>query len=225
MSNPDGTPHPGNPRKQPRAASRSIERELHGEGYTAVAGVDEAGCGALAGPVVAGAAILAPDTHIPHLTDSKLLSPGAREELYWAVRDKAVAWAMALLLPRDIDQLNIFRARMLAMNRAVEALTTAADFALVDGTALPPLNIPARALVDGDRKCRAIAAGSIIAKVMRDSMMAKLDALYPQYGFGAHKGYATREHIAAIEAYGPSPVHRMSVAPITRLSQATLDFD
>ncbi len=193
-------------------------------GYKAVVGLDEAGCGALAGPVVAGAVIMDPDVLIPHLTDSKMLTPGDRSALLAEVRAASRAWAMALVLPHDIDRINIYNARMLAMSWAVAALAIDPDFAVVDGPALPPLNIPAKPLVDGDRKCRVVAAGSIVAKVVRDTIMEKIDALYPQYHFALHKGYATRQHLDAIERYGPCPVHRMSFAPLTRLSQGSLDF-
>jgi ribonuclease HII len=193
-------------------------------GYRAVAGVDEAGCGALAGPVVAGAVIIDPDICIAHLTDSKLLSPADRCALLVELRSLSRAWAMGLVPPRDIDRLNIYQARMLAMTHAVAALSVAADFAVIDGPAAPPLNIPCKPVVDGDRKCRAVSAGSIVAKVVRDAIMEQLDALYPEYGFAAHKGYATRQHLDAIGRYGPSPVHRMSFAPMNRRLQCSMDF-
>lgn len=211
-------------RSLPRAASRAPERELAELGYRAVVGLDEAGCGALAGPVVAGAVIIDPDVTIPHLTDSKLLSPADRCCLLAELRCAARAWAMALVLPHDIDLLNIYQARMLAMTEAVAALPIHPDFAVVDGPATPPLDVPSRPVVGGDRKCRVVAAGSIVAKVVRDTIMDKLHAIYPDYGFATHKGYATRQHLDAIARLGPCPVHRMSFAPMNRLSQCRLDF-
>ncbi len=220
----DGARAAAGGRSRPPAASRALERELAEMGYSAVAGVDEAGCGALAGPVVAGAVIIDPDVSIAHLTDSKLLSPADRRQLLVELQSLSRAWAMALVLPADIDRINIYQARMLAMSHAVAALAVPADFAVIDGPAAPPLNIPAKPIVDGDRRCRVVAAGSIVAKVMRDAIMDQLDALYPEYGFAAHKGYASRQHLDAIERCGPSPVHRMSFAPMNRLLQCSMDF-
>ncbi len=212
-------------RKLPRAASRARECQLANDGYELVAGVDEAGCGALAGPVAAAAVIIRPSLRIPHLTDSKLLLPADREVLCEAVQDQATVWATALCSPQLIDGINIRRARLRAMRLAVEALSPPADFALIDGDVFPDLQIPCEAVVDGDRKCRIIAAGSIIAKVMRDAIMAELDATYPEYGFASHKGYATPQHLAAIAQHGPCPAHRTTFAPILACLQQSLDFE
>jgi len=218
-------PQASGTRKLPRAASRARECQLANDGYELVAGVDEAGCGALAGPVAAAAVIIRPSLRISHLTDSKLLLPADREVLCEAVQDQATVWATALSSPQLIDGINIRRARLRAMRLAVEALSPPADFALIDGDALPDLQIPCEAVVEGDSKCRIIAAASIIAKVMRDAIMVQLDATYPEYGFANHKGYATPQHLAAIAQHGPCPVHRTTFAPIRACLQQTFDLD
>ncbi len=211
-------------RKLPRAASRAREHQLAEDGYELVAGVDEAGCGALAGPVVAAAVILRPSLRIAHLTDSKQLLATDREALCQAVQEQATAWAMALSSPQLIDSINIRRARLRAMKLAVEALSPAADFALIDGNAAPQLQIPCQAIISGDSRCRIIAAASILAKVMRDAMMVELDAVYPEYGFAGHKGYGTPQHLAAIARHGPCSAHRTTFAPILASLQQTLDL-
>ncbi|MFP3905345.1 MAG: ribonuclease HII, partial [Armatimonadota bacterium] len=189
-----------------------------------IAGVDEAGCGALAGPVVAAAVILPVDFHIKHLTDSKRLPADYRSRLLEEVQAAAVSSAFAMCPHHMIDRINIYRARLLAMQRALNALSPAPDIALIDGHVTPPGDIPARAVVNGDRRCRIIAAASIIAKVTRDRIMERIDGIYPEYGFGHHKGYATAEHTEAISTFGASPVHRLSFAQLVKQQQSSFDF-
>ncbi len=222
-----GTPIADRPRKRaklPRAAPTTDERLLAEDGYEFVAGVDEAGAGALAGPVVAGAVVIPLSVRLPHLTDSKLLTAAFREELHDQLRERAVASATALCAPEVIDRINILQARLEAMRLSVEALSCPVDFVLVDGHVAPPFDVPCRAVIGGDRRCRVIAAASILAKVTRDRLMVELDSSYPEYGFAEHKGYATRQHLEAIADHGPCPVHRMTFAPMKHSAQQTLDF-
>jgi ribonuclease HII len=179
-----------------------------------IAGVDEAGRGPLAGPVVAAAVILDPEQRIRGLRDSKLLSPPAREELAVLIRARAVAWAVAESDVSEIDALNILQATLLAMRRAIERLTTKPEVVWIDGLHCPPLDCPTRAIVDGDRLIAAIAAASILAKTARDAMLVELDRSYPAYGFARHKGYATPEHLAALREHGPCPMHRRHFAHV-----------
>ena len=181
-----------------------------------VAGVDEAGRGPLAGPVVAGAVILDPENPITGLDDSKRLSASRRERLFDEIQEKALAWAVASASVAEIDSINILQATMLAMQRAVNALLPSAEHALIDGNRCPELSCPARAIVKGDSKVAAISAASILAKVTRDREMQVLDMKYPGYGLAQHKGYPSKAHIAALELLGASPVHRRSYAPVRR---------
>lgn len=206
-------------RRLPPAAPRTLERQAWAEGYHLVAGVDEAGRGALAGPVVAAAVILPPTCHIRHVTDSKLLNPKAREALWERITAEAVSWAISVVPAEDIDRLNILRATHRAMHEALSSLVPAPALVLVDGLPLPGTRFPQRNVVGGDRQCYAIAAASIIAKVTRDRLMCELDCCYPQYGFAEHKGYATPPHLRALRRHGPCPVHRMSFAPCRQGSQ------
>lgn len=181
-----------------------------------VCGIDEAGRGPLAGPVVAAAVILDPARPIPGLNDSKKLSEKRREALAGDIREKALAWAVAEASVEEIDQLNILHATFLAMQRAVAALSVAPERAMVDGNRCPKLPIPVEAVVKGDGKIASIAAASILAKTVRDVGMLALHAIYPQYGFDRHMGYPTAAHFAALEAHGASPVHRRSFAPVAK---------
>ncbi len=212
-------------RKLPPAASTAYERHITEAGYETVAGVDEAGCGALAGPVVAAAVIMRPDVRIPHVTDSKLLTSADRERLCEQIQSKCAAWAAALSPPDLIDTMNIYHARLRAMRLAVEALSLAPQFVVIDGHVTPRLAIPCEAVVGGDRKCRIVAAASIVAKVVRDALMIEMDDVYPAYGFRRHKGYGTRQHLQAIAEHGPCPIHRRSFAPIVAYLQESLDFE
>ena len=179
-----------------------------------VAGVDEAGRGPLAGPVVAAAVILDPKRRIRGLADSKVLSPDRREELAVLIRERAVAWATGSADVGEIDTINILHATMLAMSRAVAALHIAPEEALIDGNRCPALQCRARAIIKGDRDIASISAASIIAKTTRDALLREFDQLYPVYGFAQHKGYGTREHLAALERHGPCPLHRRTFAPV-----------
>lgn len=181
-----------------------------------VCGVDEAGRGPLAGPVVAAAVILDPAWPIPGLNDSKKLSEKKRDVLAVLIRERALAWAVAEASVAEIDQLNILHASMLAMQRAVVALSVKAERAMIDGNRCPKLNIPAEAVVKGDGKIASIAAASILAKTVRDAGMLALHAQFPMYGFDRHMGYPTSAHFAALEQHGASPVHRRSFGPVAR---------
>lgn len=186
-----------------------------------IAGVDEAGRGPLAGPVVAAAVILDPRQRVRGLRDSKLLCPAAREELAQVIRTRAVAWAVAESDVGEIDALNILQATLLAMRRAIEGLATRPEVVWIDGLHCPQVDFPTRAIVDGDRLIAAIAAASILAKTARDALLVELDRSYPAYGFARHKGYATPEHLAALRVHGPCAVHRRYFAPVL---QTGFDF-
>lgn len=181
-----------------------------------VCGIDEAGRGPLAGPVVAAAVILDPARPVVGLNDSKKLSDKKRDALAVLIRENALAWCVAEATVEEIDRLNILYATMLAMQRAVAGLSVRPERALVDGNRCPPLDMPAEAVVKGDGKIASIAAASILAKTVRDAGMLTLHAAYPQYGFDRHMGYPTAAHFAALEAYGASPVHRKSFGPVAR---------
>jgi ribonuclease HII len=182
-----------------------------------VCGIDEAGRGPIAGPVVAAAVVLDPARPIAGLTDSKLLSPARRDALARAIRSCALAWAVAEATVEEIDRLNILQATLLAMRRAAEALDPRPGEAWVDGNRCPQLPFPAKAIVGGDRRHAAISAASILAKTARDAQMCRLHERYPQYRFDRHKGYPTAEHLALLERFGPAPVHRRTFAPVSRL--------
>jgi ribonuclease HII len=184
-----------------------------------VAGVDEAGRGPLAGPVVAAAVILDPEQPIQGLGDSKVLSEKKRERLFDEIRAKALCCCIAEATVEEIDQLNILQATMLAMRRAVEGLRLKPAQVLVDGNRLPVLKVPAEAIVKGDAKVPAISAASILAKVHRDRLCVAMHEAHPEYGFATHKGYPTAEHIAALRQHGVSDWHRRSFAPVRELIQ------
>lgn len=181
-----------------------------------VAGVDEAGRGPLAGPVVAAAVILDDAAPIEGLADSKVLSERRREALFDEIRAKALCCSIAQASPAEIDEFNILQATMLAMRRAVEGLRLLPALVLVDGNRLPSLKVAAEAVVGGDAKVAAISAASILAKVTRDRLCSELHAQHPQYGFDAHKGYPTPDHLLALFQHGPCPQHRRSFAPVQR---------
>ena len=186
-----------------------------------VAGVDEAGRGPLAGPVVAAAVILDPRQPIAGLADSKKLTARRRERLFDAIRAKALCCAVAEASVEEIDRLNILQATLLAMQRAVAGLRLPPAKVLVDGNRLPRLAMRAEAVVGGDARVAAISAASILAKVTRDRWCVEVDAQWPQYGFAAHKGYGTAAHLAALQAHGPCALHRRSFAPVAAaLAQA-----
>lgn len=184
-----------------------------------VAGVDEAGRGPLAGPVVAAAVILDARAPIQGLADSKQLSPRRREQLFDEIRAKALCCSVAQASVEEIDRLNILQATMLAMQRAVKGLRLKPNKVLVDGNRLPPLDVLAEAVVSGDALVPAISAASILAKVTRDRLLDELHALHPGYGFNRHKGYGTAQHMQALQTLGPLAVHRRSFAPVARALQ------
>lgn len=181
-----------------------------------IAGVDEAGRGPLAGPVVAAAVILPPDLVIAGLTDSKKLTEKKREALFDIIQEKALAWAIGQATVEEIDAINILQATFLAMQRAVLGLKIAPDLALIDGNRSPILACETRAIIQGDLTEPSISAASVLAKVTRDREMVILDQIYPQYGFAKHKGYPTADHVAALKIHGPSPIHRISYAPVAQ---------
>jgi ribonuclease HII len=195
-----------------RAPTFQIERELLAQGYRAIVGVDEAGCGALAGPLMAGAAILPLDSRIGDLRDSKLLTEKARRQLYEEVVEKATAWAVAEASVEEINTLGLRVANLLAMRRAVDQIAHV-EYVLIDAWRLPNLPFPQRGIVRGDRLVKSIAAASVLAKVTRDRKMEELAEQFPAYRFEIHKGYATEAHQKAIKQYGPCPIHRTSWKP------------
>lgn len=190
--------------------SFDFEKEKYALGYTAVCGCDEAGRGPLCGPVVAAAVILPLGCVIEGLDDSKKLTEKKREKLFDKIREVAIAYAIAEATPEEIDEINILNASMLAMRRAVEALSVRADFALIDGNCSRGFAIDTQTVVKGDSLSYSIAAASILAKVTRDRGCIELDRMYPEYGIAKHKGYPTKDHMEAVRQYGPSPIHRRS---------------
>ena len=188
----------------------AYEKRAGERGFSAVCGIDEAGRGPLAGPVCAAAVILPPDCDIPGLNDSKKLSEKKREALFPVIQEKALAFGIGWATAEEIDRVNILQATFLAMARAVEALPTPADYALVAGNRMPPLPIHGETIVKGDATSASIAAASILAKVSRDRLLRRLDEAHPEYGFAKHKGYGTQAHYEAIRKYGLLPEHRRS---------------
>lgn len=207
----DGAP-PGEAEAARLDAMLAFERDARAQGFARVAGVDEAGRGPLAGPLVAAAVVLAGP--VAGLNDSKLLKAATREALDAALRAGGHAIGLAVVEAGEIDRIGIQAANYAAMARALAALDPPADFALVDGYHVPGLGLPQVRIVKGDRRSLSIAAASIIAKVHRDCLMVALDAKHPAYGFGRHKGYGTREHLDVIARLGPCPAHRRSFAPL-----------
>lgn len=189
-----------------------IEYEQSAElkGYKAICGVDEAGRGPLAGPVCAAAVILPPNTIIDGVNDSKKLTEKKREALFDVIKETAVSYSIAYASVEEIESINILNATMLAMKRAVEGLDVKADYAMIDGNKMPPLDIDGETIVKGDAKSMSIACASILAKVSRDRLLYEYAKEYPQYHFDKHKGYGTSAHREAILEYGPCPYHRMS---------------
>ncbi len=196
-------------------AMRTLENALRRVGFVHVAGVDEAGRGCLAGPVVVAAVVLDPERHISGVCDSKTVPAAERERLYDRIVRHAVAWAVASADPSEIDRINIHQASLRAMQRAVLALAPLPDIVLVDAFRVPELPMAQRGVLHGDRRCSAIAAASIIAKVTRDRQMLELHGRDPRYGFDRHKGYATADHLDAVARFGYSDIHRRSFRPPT----------
>ncbi len=204
-------------------AMRTLENAARRWGFYRIAGCDEVGRGCLAGPVVAGAVILDPARHIPGLADSKTITALERERLYAVITREALAWSVAAVQPTEIDEINIHRASLQAMRRAVLAIAPLPDMVLVDAFRIPDLLIAQRGVLHGDRRCAAIAAASIVAKVTRDREMLTHHAADPRYGFDRHKGYATAEHLAAVAKHGYSALHRRSFRPPSLFD--TIDVD
>jgi ribonuclease HII len=192
------------------AATRTLENALRRAGFVHVAGVDEVGRGCLAGPVVAAAVVLHPDRHIAGMADSKAVPRAERERLCREIQESAIAWAIAAAEPDEIDRINIHQASLRAMQRAILALMPLPDIVLVDAFRVPELPMAQRGVNHGDRRCSAIAAASIVAKVTRDRQMVELHGRDPRYGFDRHKGYATADHLDAVARFGYSDVHRRS---------------
>jgi ribonuclease HII len=191
-----------------------FETELWAQGFVHIAGVDEAGVGPLAGPVVAGAAILPAGYKLHELNDSKKLNEATRKQLAAQLKNDAVAWAVAQAEVEEIDRLNIYHASLLAMRRAVEALTQTPDYVLVDARTIPNIRMPQRGIIKGDSLSASIAAASILAKTTRDALLLEYEQQYPGYGFAAHKGYPTPEHFKALRENGALPIHRRSFHPV-----------
>ena len=187
-----------------------------------VAGVDEAGRGPLAGPVVVAAVVLNPDRPIDGLDDSKKLNEKRREELFPLIIERSLAWSVVAIEPAEIDRINILQATLLGMQQAVGQLLPPPSLALIDGNQAPQLDCAVRTIVQGDSLEPAISAASILAKVTRDRLMKKLHIDYPDYGFDRHKGYPTADHLARLARYGPCPIHRRSFAPVRKVAAGGL---
>ena len=188
----------------------ALERTYQAQGYQLICGADEAGAGPLAGAVYAGAVILPFGLELEGLNDSKKVSPKKRDLLFDAIREQAVAWAVAWVDEKEIDAINILNARMLAMDRAISSLQPAADFALIDGNRSKGISLTNTTVVKGDQKSASIAAASILAKVSRDRYMEEMAQRYPEYEFERHKGYPTKRHYELLRKFGPCPIHRRS---------------
>ncbi len=197
--------------------SCTYERRLYKVGYNSVAGLDEAGRGSWAGPLVAGAVILNPKIKLDGLNDSKLLTPLRREKLFIKITQNCLAWSVGIISPLEIDELGVGLANRLVFLHALKKLKIRPDYLLVDGLAAFPYHTPAEFIIRGDQKIASIAAASIIAKVFRDNLLTALHQFYPEYNFSKHKGYGTREHRDNLHKFGASFIHRMSYKPIINL--------
>ncbi len=194
-----------------------FERRAQASGYTCIAGLDEAGRGPLAGPVVAAAVVLPADLLISGLTDSKQVPEPAREGLFNTIRELAVCYGIGIADEQTIDDVNIYQATIIAMERALETLVPRPDYLLLDAITLPRIALPQNPLIKGDCRSHSIAAASILAKVTRDRLMLKLHEKYPQYNFQKHKGYGTREHLALLQKHGPCEAHRKTFKPVSHM--------
>jgi ribonuclease HII len=193
-----------------------LERKLWGQGLTLIAGVDEAGRGALAGPLVAAAVILPSGLELPGVRDSKKLTPSRREELYGSILERSLSWSWSCISPNEIDTLGLARANLLALREAVLGLAPMPEMVLVDHYIIPDLDIPMLGVAKGDAISQSIAAASILAKVIRDRLMRQVHFFYPQYGFSRHKGYGTSLHLEALRIWGPCPLHRRSYRQVSQ---------
>lgn len=203
----------------------NFERQYYARGWWRIAGVDEAGRGPLAGPLVVGAVVLPPECFITGLNDSKKLSEDERERLYEIITRVATAVSVYVVDVPTIEQLNIYHATVYGMEQAIHSLPVAPQALLVDAMVLPRVNLPQQALVKGDNRSASIAAASIVAKVTRDRIMREYDKQFPQYGFASHKGYCTAAHLAALARYGPCHIHRRTFAPVRKLLAGEIDAD
>ena len=195
----------------------SFERNARSSGYARIAGLDEAGRGPLAGQVVAAAVVLPPELFIPGVTDSKQVPEQERERLYDVIRGQALCFGIGIVDERTIDEVNIYQATIIAMERAIEALSPQPDYLLLDAMTLPRIAIPQKSLIKGDCRSHSIAAASILAKVTRDRLMRDLHRKFPHYNFEKHKGYGTKEHLALIQKFGPCDAHRRSFNPVAAM--------
>lgn len=204
-----------------------FEEHLYDQGYHAICGIDEAGRGPLAGPVVVAACILPPFLRIDGINDSKKLSAKKREELYRIIVKNAIAYNIVFVSVEDVDTLNIYQATKKGMLEAIHGLKTTPEYCLIDAMPLGELEIPHNSIIHGDARCASVAAASILAKVTRDEYMEKMDVKYPNYGFKKHKGYGTKAHMEALEKYGPCEIHRKTYAPVSKYfsKQLSLVFD
>lgn len=192
-----------------------FERAAYSSGCIRVAGIDEAGRGPLAGPVVAAAVVLPPGLVLQGVRDSKEVPEAERERLAELIRASALAYGIGIVDETTIDEVNIYQATILAMNLALRDISPPPDYLLIDAVSLPQISIPQKAIIKGDRRSHTIAAASILAKTERDRLMRKLHEQYPQYNFHRHKGYATKEHMTLLKKYGPCPAHRKSFRPVS----------
>ena len=209
-----------------RAAPYRYEGQAWRSGVARIAGLDEAGRGPLAGPVVAAAVVIDPARRVRGVADSKVLTAEQREALYDAIHARAIAVGVAVVDHLTIDRINILQATRLAMAEALAQIAPSPDLVITDHVALPGLPCPQRNLVDGDARCATVAAASIVAKVTRDRLMLAADKQFPEYGFARHKGYATPEHLAALDRHGPCPIHRRTFAGVWRQGELfTLEDD
>lgn len=188
----------------------SIERHLNGQGYELIAGVDEAGRGCLAGPVVAASVVLSPGCVIEGIKDSKKLTPRQRERFFDVIQEQAFAWSVGAVDAGEIDRINILKASLAAMRDAVMGLSIRPDYLLIDGRDTVQSDLPQRAVIKGDDTSQTIAAASVLAKVTRDRMMVEYKKVYPTFSFDVHKGYGTALHLSELRKHGPTPIHRMT---------------
>ena len=204
-----------------------FEEKLYDEGFHLICGVDEAGRGPLAGPLVVAACILPPFLRIEGINDSKQLSAKKRKELYKVIVKNALAYKIVFVTEEDVDSLNIYQATKKGMLMAIAGLKNKPDYALIDAMPLGELEIPHNSIIHGDARCASVAAASILAKVTRDEYMEKMDIKYPNYGFKKHKGYGTKAHMQALEKYVPFKIHRKSFAPVSKFysKQMSISFD
>lgn len=195
----------------------SFERSARASGFTCIAGLDEAGRGPLAGPVVAAAVVLPDGLLIPGLTDSKQVTEQERERLFDVIREQSICYGIGIVDERTIDNVNILQATVIAMERALESLLPRPDYLLIDALTLPRVSIPQNPLIKGDYRSHSISAASILAKVSRDRLMLELHEKFPQYNFQKHKGYGTREHLSLLRKHGPCEAHRRSFYPVAQM--------